>query len=74
MARQAQCECESFQIVVDGEPVFWGLCSCLSCQRRSGSIVGAAAVFPRDGVSVVSGQYKTFVRTGDTGGKLHQHF
>jgi hypothetical protein len=49
MARHAQCECGSFKIVVDGEPAFCGLCSCLSCQRRSGSIVGAAAVFPKDG-------------------------
>jgi hypothetical protein len=31
------------------------------------------AAFPKDNVSV-SGQYKTFVRTGDTGSKLHQHF
>jgi hypothetical protein len=74
MARHAQCECGSFKIVVDGEPAFWGLCSCLSCQRRSGSIVGAAAVFPKDSVRVVSGEYKMFVRVGDAGGKLHQHF
>jgi hypothetical protein len=73
MPRNAQCECGSFKIEVDGEPAFWGLCSCLSCQRRSGSIIGAAAVFQRDGVRV-TGQHKTFVREGDTGGKLSQHF
>ena len=27
MAPHAQCECGSFQIAVDGEPIFWGLCS-----------------------------------------------
>ncbi len=73
MARNAQCECGSFKIVVAGEPAFWGLCSCLSCQRRSGSIIGAAAVFPTAAVTV-TGHYKTFVRMGDTGGKLYQHF
>jgi len=73
MPRNAQCECGSFKIEVDSEPAFWGLCSCLSCQRRSGSVIGAAAVFHREGVRV-TGQHKTFVREGDTGGKLSQHF
>lgn len=73
MPRNARCECGSFKLVVDGEPAVCGLCSCLSCQRRSGSIIGAAAAFHKEGITV-SGQYKTFVREGDSGGKIYQHF
>jgi hypothetical protein len=74
MARNAQCECGSFKIMVDVEPAVNGICSCVNCQRRSGSVLGAVAYFPKDGVRVVSGQSKTFVRAGESGGKLHQHF
>lgn len=74
MVRHAQCECGSFKVVVDVEPAINGICSCLNCQRRSGSVIGAVAYFPKDAVRVVSGNYKTFVRTGETGGKLHQCF
>jgi hypothetical protein len=74
MTRHAQCACGSFKLTVDAEPAVTGICSCLDCQRRSGSILGAMAYFPKEGVRVVSGQYKTFARISDAGNKLHQHF
>jgi hypothetical protein len=74
MARNAQCECGSFKVVVDVEPAATGICSCINCQRRSGSVFGAIAYFPKGGVRMVSGQHKTFVRSGESGGNLHQHF
>ena len=62
MARDAQCKCQSFRIAVDVEPAAVGVCSCLNCRPRSGSIIGAAAYFPKDAIRVSSGQYKTYAR------------
>jgi hypothetical protein len=62
MARVAQCRCGSFRTAVDVEPAAVGVCSWLNCQRRSGSIIGAIAYFLQDGIRVISGEYKTYVR------------
>ncbi len=74
MTRDAQCECGLFRVHVEADPVVNGICSCLNCQRRSGSIFGTVAYFPQEKVHIVSGNYKTFVRRGDSGGNLRQHF
>lgn len=74
MTRTAECECGLFKIQTETEPTVVGVCSCKNCQRRSGSVFGTVAYFPKDSVTVLSGQYKTFQRNGDTGGKLDQHF
>jgi hypothetical protein len=55
------------------EPLRVSVCHCLACQRRTGSVFGAQARFPRQGV-VTRGQSKTFVRVGDSGKRLTFHF
>ena len=45
------------------------MCHCLECQRRTGSIFGVQARFPRDRVTL-SGESTRFVRTGDSGGRI----
>ena len=42
------------------------VCHCLACQRRTGSVFGAQARFPREAV-VISGHGTEFVRVGDEG-------
>jgi hypothetical protein len=74
MARIAQCECGCLRITVEAEPTMVGICSCLNCQRRSGSVFAAVAYFPSPSVKVASGQYKTFTRGGSSGGRIDQHF
>ncbi len=51
-----------------------GVCSCLQCQKRTGSAFGVSAYFPKDSVEVVSGRFKTFERPGHSGGKSNIHF
>jgi hypothetical protein len=64
--RVASCSCGQLRAEVTGEPVRVSVCHCLACQRRTGSVFGAQARFPRESVAI-SGQGTEFVRVGDEG-------
>jgi hypothetical protein len=74
MARTAECACRSLKVRVEAEPIVVGACNCTQCQRRSGSVFAVVAYFPKDNVQVVSGAYKTFDYTADSGRKGEMHF
>lgn len=65
-SRLASCSCGQLQARVSGEPVRVSVCHCLACQRRTGSVFGAQARFPREAVTV-SGTSAEYVRVGDEG-------
>ncbi|HET9820780.1 MAG TPA: GFA family protein [Burkholderiaceae bacterium] len=62
--RTASCSCGQLQARVAGDPVRVSVCHCLACQRRTGSVFGAQARFPREALSV-SGASAEYVRIGD---------
>ncbi len=66
--RLAACSCGQLQARVTGDPVRVSVCHCLACQRRTGSVFGAQARFPRANVRI-SGEGREFTRIGDEGGK-----
>jgi len=74
MTRTAECACGAFKVRVEGEPVAVGACSCTQCQKRTGSVFGVAALFPKDSVQRVAGSFNTFVRSGDLGTKWSNYF
>lgn len=45
------------------------MCHCLACQRRTGSVFGAQARFPKSLVTV-EGHSTSYVRTADSGAKI----
>ena len=67
--RRASCSCGQLAVTCAGEPVRVSLCHCLECQRRTGSVFGAQARFAREHVTV-DGTATTFVRIGDSGGRV----
>ena len=71
-SRTAACACGQLSIVVQGEPRGVGLCHCLACQRRTGSVFAALASFapPYE----VSGAATEYVRTGDQGARFRFRF
>jgi len=71
--RIASCSCGQLQAQVTADPIRVSVCHCLACQRRTGSVFGAQARFPRDAVTV-SGTSKEFVRVGDEGSRIAFHF
>ena len=71
--RLASCSCGQLTAQVVGEPVRISICHCLACQRRTGSVFGEQARFPRENVSI-SGVSTEYVRVGDEGSRIRFHF
>jgi len=66
--RTAECACGQLRIVVSGEPRGVGVCHCLACQRRTGSVFAALAGFSAP--YEVYGQATEYARIGDQGARF----
>jgi hypothetical protein len=64
-SRTASCSCGQLRIEVEGEPRGVGVCHCLACQQRTGSVFAALASFAAP--YRISGVATEYVRTGDHG-------
>jgi hypothetical protein len=60
------------RIDVEGDPRGVGVCHCLACQRRTGSVFAALASFAAP--FRVSGDATEYVRTGDRGAQFRFRF
>ena len=72
-ARRAACSCGQLTLDVEGDPVRISMCHCLACQRRTGSVFGAQARFPRDSIRI-EGDSSRYVRTADSGDQITFNF
>ena len=70
--RTAACCCGQLRIAVRGEPRGVGVCHCLACQARTGSVFAALARF--DAPWSVSGDASEYVREGDGGARFRFRF
>jgi hypothetical protein len=66
--RTASCSCGQLRIDVQGEPSGVGVCHCLACQQRTGSVFAALASFAKP--YRVSGRATEYRRRGDAGGQF----
>ena len=73
MARTAHCSCGALRVEVSADPDAVVACHCGECQRRTGSVFGVGAYFKREHVHA-EGHSKIYVRDGQEGRKLRQHF
>ena len=71
--RTASCSCGQLSVTVSGEPVRVSVCHCLACQRRTGSVFGAQARFPKEHASI-EGQSTSYVRIANSGNRITFHF
>jgi hypothetical protein len=71
-SRTASCSCGQLRIQVDGEPRGVGICHCLACQRRTGSVFAALASFTAP--FRVYGNATEHVRVGDQGARFTFRF
>src|SRR5215467_7534447 len=71
-SRTASCSCGQLRIQVEGEPRIVGVCNCLACQRRTGSVFAALASFAAP--FEVTGRATEYVRTGDAGATFRFRF
>jgi hypothetical protein len=72
MTRTASCSCGQLGIEVEGEPLGVGVCHCLACQKRTGSVFATLAAFRAP--YRVRGKATEYVRTGDQGAKFRFRF
>ena len=70
--RTASCSCGQLRIEVQGEPRGVGVCHCLACQRRTGSVFAALAGFAAP--YRATGTATEYVRVGDKGSKFTFRF
>ncbi|MFK2873427.1 GFA family protein [Dyella lipolytica] len=70
--RTASCSCGQLSIEVQGESLGVGVCHCLACQRRTGSVFAALACFAAP--FRVIGNATEYVRVGDQGTKYTFRF
>lgn len=71
-SRTASCSCGQLRIEVSGEPRGVGVCHCLACQRRTGSVFAALASFAAP--FHATGVATEYVRTGDQGSRFRFRF
>lgn len=71
--RTASCACGGLTAATRGEPVDVYLCSCLKCQRGTGSAFSYAALFPESAVTL-TGESRQYVSTGDSGRAIESAF
>lgn len=67
-SRTASCSCGQLAIEVHGEPRGVGICNCLACQQRTGSVFAALASF--NAPYRVRGTATEYVRIGDHGAQF----
>jgi len=70
--RTASCSCGQLRIEVRGEPRGVGVCHCLECQRRTGSVFAALASYRAPWT--VAGEATEYVRAGDAGARFRFRF
>ena len=63
---QAACACGQLRVTAVGEPDLVIACSCLACQRRTGSPFGMGAYFKKEAVSA-EGEALVHSREADSG-------
>lgn len=71
--RTASCQCRGLTVTCEGEPDVVSLCSCLDCQRRTGSAFGLVAMYPRGAVAV-NGASSEYHRVAESGNTSTMHF
>ncbi|WP_354060743.1 GFA family protein [Devosia sp. 2618] len=69
----ARCACGAISMAVRGEVVSMLMCSCLDCQRSTGSGHATVATV-RTSALTVTGPTKSFDRPSDSGATFTRHF
>ncbi|MFL6576478.1 MAG: GFA family protein [Povalibacter sp.] len=67
--RRATCSCGQLQVTTRVEPIRVSMCHCIACQRRTGSVFGLQARFPRSEVNI-EGRATQYTRVADSGQKI----
>ena len=70
LVRTASCACGAVRVIARGAPALVNACSCLDCQKRSGSSFTYTAFFPNDTIEI-NGEMRTY-REVRAAGRWHE--
>jgi len=74
MKIDGSCHCGNITYEAEVNPDEVYICHCIDCQSISGSPFRWAVSIPEKDFALLSGQPKTYVKTGDSGSTSHQLF
>ena len=74
MERTAVCSCGQLSVTVEGDPSFHGICSCLECQKASGSAFTYSGYWPKTAVKEIKGDSTNWRRIAESGKWFDTHF
>lgn len=74
VVRTAACGCGALQVTVTGAPLQVHACSCLECQRESGSAFTYKAFFPESAIASIEGEHRSWRRSGSSGNWVEWSF
>ena len=56
MSRTAACSCGQLTVTIAGEPDYVAACSCLECQKSTGSVFGVSTYWPKAALVSIAGR------------------
>lgn len=68
------CHCGFITYEAELDPEKVGICHCTDCQALSASAFRTVGMVPGDAFTLLSGEPKTYIKTGDSGNKRVQAF
>lgn len=74
MMRTAACSCGQLSVTMTGKPDFVAACSCLECQRGSGSVLAVSSYWPKAAVQAIAGARTLWRRGSDSGRWIDNYF
>lgn len=74
MDRTATCSCGQVAVTVRGDPKMHGICSCLECQKQTGSTFSHQGYWPKSAVQRIAGPTTAWRRSSDAGRWVDTHF
>ena len=72
--RLAHCACSKTKIEVRDNPDVVAVCSCLECQRRTGSVIGVSSYFRKEAIISQTGETLKFTRVSEGGEDIDTFF
>jgi len=74
MNRTAACSCGQLKVVMSGKPRSVAACSCIECQKSTGSVFGISSYWPKSAVVAIEGESKAWRRGSDSGRWVDSYF
>jgi len=74
MSRTAACSCGQLTVTIAGEPDYVAACSCLECQKSTGSVFGVSTYWPKAAVASIVGNSTCWRRGSSAGRWIDNYF